>query len=421
MFALRTTIGQFASTPLLRGLVAFGSAEAATRIVRLAALLIVARKVTPEILGTAAMALTLFELVRVLANVGIGQRLILAKEPELPGLCETAHKLFWAVCTGVAAIQLAVAAAMFFLFGLNSAAMLLAFLSLVYFAMPPGLVQIFLTMRENRMARVARITATQNMADSLLTVALVIVWPGAWALVLPKLLAAPVWTVLARRSSPWRPDRSRQSAPLAEFALFGPAILATEMLGAARLQGDKLIIGALLGTEALGIYYFAFNAGLGITQSFVSACNLVVFPHLAKMRDADLLPEFRKAFAAGLALLAPVVAAQALLAPIYVPVVFGKTWVPATPYIALLACAALPLYAGSLLGARYRAAGRPQSETFVTAMASAAALAGLSIGAAFSLSWACFGYGAAMAAVFLPAIGASLLGRTATFTPKLQG
>ena len=143
MFALRTTIGQFASTPLLRGLVAFGSAEAATRIVRLAALLIVARKVTPEILGTAAMALTLFELVRVLANVGIGQRLILAKEPELPGLCETAHKLFWAVCTGVATIQLAVAATMFFLFDLGSAAMLLAILSLVYFAMPPGLVQIF--------------------------------------------------------------------------------------------------------------------------------------------------------------------------------------------------------------------------------------------------------------------------------------
>lgn len=403
MTAIRPLFDALTRSPLVRGLVAFGSAEAATRIIRLGALLIVARRVTPEIFGTAALALSLFELVRVLANAGIGQRLIVARDDELASLCRTAYRLFWLVCLAVAAIQLAVAAMVATVFALPQAGMMLALLALVYCVMPPGLVQIFLTMRAMRMETVARIAATQNIADSLLTVALVLIWPTAWAIVLPKLLAAPVWTVLARRSTRWVGDSRIAPAPYREFALMGPSVLATELLAALRLNADKLIVGALFGTEILGLYYFAFNAGLGLTQSFVAACNMVVFPHLVKASAADGVAEFRKAFATGLAMLAPVVAAQALLSPFYVPLVFGETWVPAVPYIALLSLAALPLYAGSLVGAALRVEGRPQHEAVLTGLGSAAALAGLAAAAPLGLTAACLGYGLGLAVIFLPA------------------
>ena len=403
MTAIRPLFDGLTRSPLVRGLVAFGSAEAATRVIRLGALLIVARRVTPEIFGTAALALSLFELVRVLANAGIGQRLIVARDDELASLCRTAYRLFWLVCLTVAAIQLAVAAMVATVFALPQAGMMLALLALVYCVMPPGLVQIFLTMRAMRMETVARIAATQNIADSLLTVALVLIWPTAWAIVLPKLLAAPVWTVLARRSTRWDGDSRIAPAPYREFALMGPSVLATELLAALRLNADKLIVGALFGTEILGLYYFAFNAGLGLTQSFVAACNMVVFPHLAKASAADGVAEFRKAFATGLAMLAPVVTAQALLSPFYVPLVFGETWVPAVPYIALLSLAALPLYAGSLVGAALRVEGRPQHEALLTGLGSAAALAGLAAAAPLGLTAACLGYGLGLAVIFLPA------------------
>ena len=403
MTAIRPFFDKLTRSPLVRGLVAFGSAEAATRVIRLGALLIVARRVTPEIFGTAALALSLFELVRVLANAGIGQRLIVARDDELASLCRAAYRLFWLVCLAVAAIQLAVAAMVATVFALPQAGMMLALLALVYCVMPPGLVQIFLTMRGMRMETVARIAATQNIADSLLTVALVLIWPTAWAIVLPKLLAAPVWTVLARRSTRWDGDSRIAPAPYREFALMGPSVLATELLAALRLNADKLIVGALFGTEILGLYYFAFNAGLGLTQSFVAACNMVVFPHLAKAPAADGVAEFRKAFATGLAMLAPVVAAQALLSPFYVPLVFGETWVPAVPYIALLSLAALPLYAGSLVGAALRVEGRPQHEAVLTGLGSAAALAGLAAAAPLGLTAACLGYGLGLAVIFLPA------------------
>ncbi len=396
--------------PLVQGLVAFASAEAATRVVRLAALLVVARAVAPETIGAAALALSLFELVRVLANAGIGQRLIVADDNALPALCRTAYRLFWLVCLATATVQLIVAAILALVFGMAEPAAMLAVLSLVYIAMPPGLVQIFLTMRANRMGACARIAATQNMTDSAMTLALVLIWPSAWAIVLPKLLAAPVWTVLARRSTVWQPA-TVAPAPLREFALFGPAILGTEILNALRMHGDKLVIGALLGTEMLGLYFFAFNAGLGITQSFIAACNIVVFPHLAKAGQAGGLREYRKAFATGLVMLTPVVAAQALLAPIYVPVVFGANWTDAAPLVALLSCAALPLFAGSLVGAKMRVAGRPQAEAMLTGAATVSAIAGLSIGAAAGLAGACIGFGLGLGAVLLPAAAISLLPR----------
>jgi len=162
-----------------RGMLAYGSAEAATRIVRLATILVVARQISPAMLGVAALALSLFELVRVLTSVGVGQRIIVAADAELESVCRAAARLFWIICLGVAGIQLAVAAILWGGFGLPEVAAMLATLSLVYVFMPAGLVQIFLAMRAQRMAATAGVTAAQNIADSLLTLALVLVWPSA--------------------------------------------------------------------------------------------------------------------------------------------------------------------------------------------------------------------------------------------------
>ena len=69
--------------PVLAGLSAYASAEMITRVVRIGAILVIARRTDPALLGTAAAALSLFELIRVLANAGIGQRIIAASDAEL--------------------------------------------------------------------------------------------------------------------------------------------------------------------------------------------------------------------------------------------------------------------------------------------------------------------------------------------------
>ncbi|MEP0391687.1 MAG: oligosaccharide flippase family protein [Erythrobacter sp.] len=408
----RTWIKQAQMPIFARGMVAYGSAEAITRIVRLGAILVVARQIAPEMLGAAAFALSLFELIRVLTNVGIGQRIIVANSEELYAICNTAHRLFWAICLGVMAIQIAIAALVWIAFSNPEMAAMLAVLAGVYLFMPAGLVQIFLAMRAQRMGATAQVAAVQNIADAALTVVLVLAWPSAWAIVLPKLFTAPIWLAGARRTYTWTFDRATKPAPLNDFASFGPSILISELLVATRIHGDKLLIGWLLGTEALGLYFFAFNAGLGITQSFVAACSLVLFPHLANSSAETIGSEFRRSFAIGLMALLPVVIAQAVLAPFYVPLIFGENWSGAVPFVALLAAAALPLYAGAILGAHFRALQKPMAETGLMAAATIAALIGLVCGAQLSLTAACIGFVSGLSIILIPAAALQLLAST---------
>ena len=99
----------------------------------------------------------------------------------------------------------------------------------------------------------------------------------------------------------------------------------------------------------------------------------------------------------------------------------STNWVAATPYLVLLACAALPLFAGSMMGARYRALKRPYAETRMMAGATAAGLIGLTWGAQFSLQVACIGFSSGLAIVLIPAAIAQLIARKPTPQASLEG
>ncbi len=389
--------------PVLHGLSAYGAAELASRILRVGVIVVIARQIAPEEIGVAALAIALFECVRVLANSGIGQRIIAASDEELPAICLAASRLFRLWCGGVALVQLAVAAFMGLVFGLWNIAAMLAVLSGVYALMPAGLVQVFLLMRDGRMATTARIAASQTMSDHLLSLILALIWPSAWAIVLPKLLTAPIWLVMVRRARKWHPVPGVAPAPYRSFLHFGAGVLGSELTMVARQQLDKLIIGALLGTKALGFYYFAFNAGLGITNSFVTALSIVLFPHLCAAKDRmERARRLRHSLALALGLFVPVVIAQVLLAPIYVPILFGAQWAPMAPLVAILCLAAIPAIAGAVTTAWLRAIGAPHRDAVIALVATTASLGALAAGATLGLHGAAWAYVAALWAVQIP-------------------
>lgn len=395
---LNADLGQLA-----RGLAAFGSAEIATRIVRIAAIVVIARQVSPTVMGVAALALSLFELVRVLANAGIGQRIIAAQAHELDAICNTARGLFWIWCAGVAGVQLLVAGVVHVVFGMSDIAAMLAVLSAVYLLMPGGLVPVFLLMREQRYGTTARIAATQTISDHILTLVLVLIWPSAWAIVLPKLLTAPVWLIMTRRARPWRADAQAGYVPASSFVGFGLGVLVSEIVTVARAQLDKLIVGSVFGVKALGIYYFAFNAGLGITTSFVMALSKVLFPFICAASDAAARSRrCRLGLMMALVVFMPVLVAQVGLAHLYVPLVFGEQWAAAAPLVAVLGLGAIPMIFAAVASAWLRAQGRPGIEAMIGSVATVAALGGLAVIAPWGLMPAAFAYVAGLAIVMIP-------------------
>ena len=387
----------------LRALSVLGGAEVAIRVVRILAVVVIARAISPEAMGAAALALTLFELVRVLANVGIGQQIIVAAEDQLAATCNTARRLLTLWCVAVSVVQLSVAAVVWLVFNLGEIAAMLTLLAPVYWMMPAGLVQVFLTMRAGAMHKIARINLFQNSADHALTLLLVVLFPSPWSIVAPKLLTTPIWLYMARRTNAWQADAAAGTVPVRGFLHLSAGILGSELLTAARGQLDKLIIAALLGISALGTYFFAYGAGLGITLSFVTAFGTVIFSKIGPMQDAKKqTAAFRHYTKIGLALFLPVTMAQCLLAPIYVPIIFGAKWADSAILVSILSLGAIPMLLGAAVSGWLRARQQGQLEVAMMALATLGSLGGLAIGAMHSVEAAAGGYVAGLTLTMIP-------------------
>lgn len=356
---LTAQIKQFSSN-----LLAYGASEVATKASRLLVVIAVARTLDLHQIGIAASAMAAGDILKSLTENGVGQRIIVARDADLEATCATAHRIFWAWCTGLFAIQALIAAFFYVSGGSAILAALILMLGVEYLFMPAGLVQVALAMRAGKLKQTAAISGAQIVGANFISVALVLIWPSALALVLPRLLSAPIWLIAVRILHPWSRNPAFGFAPLRPFISYGWAVLGVELVKALRLQADKLVVGALMGAEALGLYFMAFNAGLSLSNSFAQAFSTVLFPHLS--RTEDRVVALRQGLVAGLGLITPVVLLQALLAPYYVPVLFGEGWSEIADIVGILCLVAIPttLWAGA--AGWLRTNNRPDIEFWVT-------------------------------------------------------
>lgn len=376
----RSCLPARAELRLLRNVGWYGLAELAARVSRLGTTVVLARALSSTELGVAAAALTWFELLRVLANTGIGQAVIRAPAHRLAATCNAAHRAVWAVCLAVAVVQAAVGAGIAAAGEGGPAGAMLACLALIYPLMAPGLVPVYLILRGNRLRVTAGIATAQVVADNLLTAAFALAGGGAWAVVLPKLLVAPIWLIGVRRCQAWRPDPAAGSVPQAELWRFAVPVLGSEALAAARLNLDKLLVGAILGVDALGIYYFVFNAGIGFSLSLTGALGAAIYPHLVDAGDGRaLLRRFDRTVRTAVLPAAALIAAQAAASLLYVPLVFGARWQDLAPMVALLCLSAATKPLSDAASQLLRAIGRPDAELAASALLTALYLGTFSV------------------------------------------
>ncbi|WP_121066075.1 oligosaccharide flippase family protein [Chachezhania antarctica] len=376
--------------PFARHLMAYCLSEVAAKASRLLVVVAVARTMDAAAIGVAAAALAAADILKALTENGVGQRIIAAREEDLAATTRTASRIFWAWCLGLFGLQMIVGAVVWQISGDVFLFLLIAFLAGEYLFMPAGLVQCALAMRDGKLQQTAAIAAGQVVGANALSAALALLFPGPLALILPRLMAAPIWLVAMRRLHPWSPDRTVQPAPVKPFLRYGWAVLGVEVVKAARLQADKLVIGALMGAEVLGLYFLAFNAGLGLANSFAQAFSVALFPHLCTATDRDAA--LRNALGLSTAVISAAVILQALAAPYYVPVLFGAGWDGIADVVSILCLAAIPGVIWSAAAQYLRAQDRPQVEFAVTAAITFALIANTALLAPYGLTAVAWGY-----------------------------
>ena len=378
------------SDRLWRYIAYYAMSEFAQRATRLATTILLARLLLPLELGIAATAITCFELLRTVANSGVGQAVIRSADDRLAGTCVTAHRLMWAICLGLALLQTALGACVATWTGRTELFPMIAALSGVYLMMPPALIQTYLLQRASDHATIAKVATAQAVADNVMTIVLALAGFGAWSIVIPKLATCPIWMLAMRRAKQWRPDPLAAPAPMRELMRFSLPVLGAELLTTARLQLDKVLVGAMLGIEALGIYYFIFNAGIGLSLSLTGALSNTLYPYFAAVAasPAMLLQRLDRSLLQKALPIAAIILVQAALAPIYVPLLFGAKWISSAWLVSVLcASASTKLFADA--GAQaLRASGATQSELKGTLGITVLSISGLAIGLTHSLTTA---------------------------------
>lgn len=363
------------------------SGEMVVRLSRIITAIVLARNLTPLEFGLAALAITTFEIVRLFSQNGIGGALVRSSKAVFPGLCRTAHISGWVICLTLFVLQSVIGFGFGYFTGNQDLMWMIICLACVYPMMPAGLVHVAVLRREQRLKRIAIVSTTQVVVDNILTAGLAVAGFGPWAIVLPKFLTTPIWLIGVMWNRPWRPQRNIPLAPIRPLLDFTLPVLGTELLLALRMHADKFIIGGVFGVEALGIYYFAFNAGLGLSGSLGNAFNLALYPHLCEARrlSHDLRAVFDKAMKTGGLLMIAVFVVQAFAALVYVPIIFGEQWAFAAPLVAILCLAAPAILICQACGTLLRSEGCVRLETAVTAIITLAAMSALTFGAQFSL------------------------------------
>jgi PST family polysaccharide transporter len=314
--------------------------------------------------------MTTYELIRVFTQNGIGAKIVQTDDASLETTCNTAYRLNWIVAIVLVLLQCLVAFPVARFYGHDSLAWMVMLLAGVYLLIPLSQVQVFLIQRQNRLKVIALLSGTQVTVDNILTAILAAAGFGVWAVVIPKLLVTPIWVFGVRHFQYWRPRRGAGLAQWRAIFHFGKHVLGVELLKATRLHIDNLIIGRFLGLEALGIYYFARNAGLGISMSLINSFNAALFPHFCEAQGN--VSRLRKKFHASLQTIAmiipPVILLQCALAPWYVPLVFGEKWIPAIPVLMLLCLSALPRPFGEGASQMMRALNKPDVDFYWSAI-----------------------------------------------------
>lgn len=186
---------------------------------------------------------------------------------------------------------------------------------------------------------------------------------GVWALVWGHLSRNTAGTIVFMAYG-WlvgpRPRLHFATADLHGFLRFGLYRVAANGANFVVSRVDQILIGSLLGAQALGFYSMAANITLLPIQKISPVIAKVAFPVFAKIQDD--IPLLKRGYMELLKILtfinAPVLIGMAVIAPIAVPVLLGEQWTESVLLIQILAIYALLRSVGNASGSLIMGLGR---------------------------------------------------------------
>ena len=215
--------------------------------------------------------------------------------------------------------------------------------------------------KELNFKRLSYLEQAQGILNFVTVVILAYYLRSVWALVFGHVIASLLGTILSFWIIPGRP-RFRLDARIAkELFHYGKFITGISVLVFVTTEIDNVIIGKILGMEALGYYVLAYTLANLPATHISKVISRVIFPAYSLLQDN--LPALQNAFFRTLKIVAfltiPAAVGLAVLAPEIVGVVYGDKWMPAVNSLVILTLFGILRSISSVHGYLYNAIGMP--------------------------------------------------------------
>ena len=321
-----------------RGVFWTGVQTLGSRLVSMLVFAVLAHLLEPRAFGVVALASVAVAFTTVFVEQGLGQALVQRIDLE-PGHCVTAFWASLASSLGLAGALVAVAGPLASLLGQAQFGPVLRVLALALPVSALSSVPQALFQRQLAFRVLAERAILANLIGGAAGVAAAFSGLDVWSLVAQTLIGSVAGSLLLWLKTTWRP-RGRPSAErFRELFSFGWKVMGSSLLGFATRNSDNLLIGAVLGPIALGVYAIAYRIFEVMTEVSTRTVAMVSFPVFAQVQeDRDRLERgLLDATQMCVALALPCATFTAVLAPDIVPVLFGSQWRESVPVMQVLA------------------------------------------------------------------------------------
>ncbi|HWP02622.1 MAG TPA: lipopolysaccharide biosynthesis protein [Gemmatimonadaceae bacterium] len=274
----------------------------------------------------------------------------------------------------------------------------LASLSVGFLLRAFGLTHAALAQRELRFRPLAVRDLIANGVGGLSGIAIAASGGGVWSLVAVNLVAAGVGSALLWQLSSWRPSFALVSkSAIRDLWGFGANVLAFNVFKAAAQNLDRLIIGRLFGTIAVGYYSLASRIMLQPVATIIGAMGVYFFPTVARAQHDPpaVAMQYRTIIKLSVAATVPIAVAGGILAPRLVPALLGSRWNAAGPLFLWLGVAAVCRGFFSPAGQLMKGLGHPGSMLGWSIIITGLTLAGLLGGGHWGLTGSTIGFATA--------------------------
>ena len=342
---IKAKLDRILSDKLVKNIGWLTASQIFNRVTRLLTIVVLARKLTEGDYGIIAILFSITDLADIfIQKGGIAPKLIQADADEVEALANTAYWANWILCIGIFILQSLLAFVVADFYDNSKLIVPIIVMGLPYLLNPAYAVQNALIRRENRLKIEALAGSANAFTSQTLILVLALMNMGLWSVVIAKVVANLTWFWVFRKNHPWRVSQPFTLHRWQEIFNFSRFPLGIEMLNYLRSNIDYLLIGRFFSLEALGLYFFAFNAGLGVSLSAITMVSNSVFPYLCEARTSlsQLKDSYRRSLKIVAAIMLPIVILQSSLAPIYVPIIFGEKWIPAIPILILICLSGIP-------------------------------------------------------------------------------